>query len=534
MQDVPQTQPLPGMAANNAGGFCFVVDDMTRLRRFLALGVEGGTYYTGEREMALDNAQALSRLLDAGRGAEVVAEVVEWSTNGRAAKQSPMLFALAACARLGDAPTKAAAYAALPRVCRIPTHLFSFVGYCKDLSTGNGWGRAHRRAITAWYLGRNPQQLAQLVTKYKSREGYSHQDILRLTHIKATSEAQAVLLRYVAKGWEAVRELTDEQRADEQLAGVHAFLAAVEEAKTAEEDRLLELIRAHGLVREHIPTTQLSSKPVWQSLLAEMPMTAMLRNLAKMTSIGLLEPLGDHTATVCDRLRNAGALRGARVHPFNILVALRTYASGHGHKGSLAWTPVPEITAALDDAFNLAFQAVVPTGKRHLLALDVSGSMSCGKVNGSGVISPREAAAALSMVTMRTEPRTHTIAFQDQIVPLAIDASMSLETVINATQSLPFGSTDCSAPMLYALEHGIKADVFVVYTDNETYHGSMHPSKALLRYREQTGIDARLIVIAFTATAFTIADPADRGMLDMCGFDAAGPEIIRSFVAGEL
>jgi len=37
-----------------------------------------------------------------------------------------------------------------------------------------------------------------------------------------------------------------------------------------------------------------------------------------------------------------------------------------------------------------------------------------------------------------------------------------------------------------------------------------------------------------TASGFTIADPNDRGMLDMTGFDTATPEILRAFSAGEL
>jgi 60 kDa SS-A/Ro ribonucleoprotein len=35
------------------------------------------------------------------------------------------------------------------------------------------------------------------------------------------------------------------------------------------------------------------------------------------------------------------------------------------------------------------------------------------------------------------------------------------------------------------------------------------------------GLDARLVVVAMTATRETIADSADAGMLDVSGFDAA-------------
>ena len=90
-------------AVNNAGGTgTFAVDDLTRLRRFLILGCEGGTYYTGEKEMTIDNAGVISQLITYGRGTEVVAEVVAISTTGRSAKQSQGLFALAMAARLGD------------------------------------------------------------------------------------------------------------------------------------------------------------------------------------------------------------------------------------------------------------------------------------------------------------------------------------------------------------------------------------------------------------------------------------------------
>ncbi len=64
--------------------------------------------------------------------------------------------------------------------------------------------------------------------------------------------------------------------------------------------------------------------------------------------------------------------------------------------------------------------------------------------------------------------------------------------------------------------------------------GHIHPSQALRQYREATGIDAKLIVCAMSASEFTIADPEDAGMLDMAGFDSAAPQVIRAFAAGEL
>lgn len=99
---------------------------------------------------------------------------------------------------------------------------------------------------------------------------------------------------------------------------------------------------------------------------------------------------------------------------------------------------------------------------------------------------------------------------------------------------IPMGNTDCAQPMIYAKQKKLKVDVFIVYTDNETWAGKIHPSKALQQYRRAMEIDARLIVCAMSATSFTIADPSDAGMLDIAGFDSAAPEIIRTFAMGEI
>jgi 60 kDa SS-A/Ro ribonucleoprotein len=83
--------------------------------------------------------------------------------------------------------------------------------------------------------------------------------------------------------------------------------------------------------------------------------------------------------------------------------------------------------------------------------------------------------------------------------------------------------------MLYAMEQGIEVDTFVVYTDNETWYGRIHPVQALEQYRQKTGIPAKLVVVGMVANEFTIADPLDGGMLDVVGMDTATPNLITDF-----
>ena len=175
---IPQSAPLPGQVANSAQGFAWAVDDWARLRRFLILGSQGGSYYAREWKLTRENADAVERCL-AADGARTVATIVEISDRGRAPKNDPAVFALAMAAGAADEATRRAALAALPRVCRTSTHLFQFVTFVEGF---RGWGRGLRRAVGSWYAARSVESLAYQAVKYREREGVTHRDVLRLAH----------------------------------------------------------------------------------------------------------------------------------------------------------------------------------------------------------------------------------------------------------------------------------------------------------------------------------------------------------------
>jgi 60 kDa SS-A/Ro ribonucleoprotein len=290
------------------------------------------------------------------------------------------------------------------------------------------------------------------------------------------------------------------------------------------------LVEGYGLPWEAIPTQWLAQADMWRTLLPHLPLTALLRNLARLTANGVLMPLGAETEQVAARLTDAEHLRRARVHPVAVLAALMTYQQGKGVRGSLTWDPVTQIVDALDKAFYLAFQNVEPTGKRLVLALDVSGSMSMGMVAGVPGLTPRVASAAMALVTAATEQNVTIIGFSHQMVRLNISARQRLDDAVKAVSNLPFGATDVAQPMLWALANGVQADAFVVYTDSETWYGNIHPAQALQEYRRQTGIPAKLVVVGMVANRFSVADPYDAGMLDVVGFDTAVPSLIADFI----
>jgi len=515
----PQSQPMPGTSQipNSAGGYTWSVDDWVRLDRFLILGSEGGTYYISEKKLSIDNAEALVRCLVAD-GPRVIARIVEISEAGRAPKNDPAIFALALAAKLGDEATRKAAYAALPKACRIGTHLMHFAEYAQAFG---GWGRGMRKAVASWFNARPADELALQLVKYQARDGWSTRDLLRLAHPRAASPSHDRLFAWVTKG-----ALPEGAAADPALS---LLIAKDAIARLTSAREAANVIRTHRLPREAVPTELLTHAEVWEALLADMPMTAMIRNLATMTRVGLLAPGASATKTVVARLGDNTRLAKARIHPVAVLAALLTYKSGRGAKGSSTWSPIAQIVDALDAAFYATFKSVEPSGKRMLLALDVSGSMGCGTIAGIPGLTPRVGSAAMSLVTAATEKEHTLLGFSNELVPLAISPRQRLDDVCATIDRVPMGGTDCSLPMLWATKHKIDVDTFVVYTDSETWAGSVHPTQALRAYRQARGIPAKLVVVGMLSNGFTIADPNDAGMLDVVGFDTATPPVISDF-----
>ena len=536
----PQSDPIPdsGQVPNNAGGFTWAIDKWSQLDRFLILGSEGGTYYLSERKQTLLNAQSAAACI-AENGLRVVTRVVEVSDGGRAISNDPALYVLAMAAGLGDQATKQAALAALPQVARTGTHLLHFAEFVQSF---RGWGRGLRSAIGKWYTEKPADRLARQVLKYGQRDGWSHADLLRLAHPTSDSLEHKAVFRYALVGW---NDEVIERKGKERVVKPGAKSIGLEspvtklletvDSLTAQTPKhvVINAITDYKLTHEMIPTEFKTDPDVWSALLPHMPMMATVRNLGNMTKVGLLKPLSAANRTVIDRVQNQEQLVKSRIHPLSILVGLKTYAQGHGVRGSSSWTPVPQICDALDTAFYLAFKAVEPTGKRILYALDVSGSM--GMHMGDKPITCAEATAALSLVLANVETNWHVVGFADQVRDLGIRASDSLVDACRKTLALNFGSTDAASAMRWAKENQIDVDAFVVMTDNETWAGSQHPSQALKQYRRERNIpDAKLAVVGMVANECSIADPKDPGMLDVVGFDTALPDILSQFIGYEL
>ncbi|XP_053403546.1 RNA-binding protein RO60-like isoform X1 [Mercenaria mercenaria] len=558
--------PHPKQVKTDDGSYVWIVEDMDLLMRFVFLGSDTA-YNASNKHPQRKYAECIDRLIADGRGEDVVRLISKISHCGWAPRQNYLIFALAVCARSNDIETKKLAYDELYKICRTPTHFFLFVHYCKEESgSWKGWGRAHKRAVLKWYeeKSRNPEGLARLLTKYKARkvatngdgkaERWSHRDIFRLAHPSPSDDLMKLVMHFVLNGFRKAKELASTKLGSTER--VTKFLTYTEGTTKAKQctdpNDMVDLIKRYRLEREHIPTQMLNSKSVCEALIQNMRPEAKIRNIGMLSAKGFCGENSDIEKEIVETLTNAKNLHDARVHPLKVLSALLTYEKGKSTKGELVWTVNKNIVKALNEAYYLSFDVLLPTKKRFLLAVNVSDKMK-DPCEGCPAVKCHQAAAAMMMMTVRTETKCKIFGFSETLSRIRIAKTDSLSEIEEKMDLLQGGKADSALPMMWAKENKKKIDVFIVYTDNLRTKGQVHPSKALNDYRKEMNIpEAKLVVVAMTPNNHTDADPEetvvtavenhsteepekpDYGAINIVGFDANAAILIAKFIRGEM
>lgn len=538
------THTLPGQAhpvspqqvRNNAGGYTFHPTAQQLLERFLILGTYGGTYYVSEKQFTQDNVDFIRHMVQT-REEDVIETLTRISVEGRAYRNAPVLFTLAMVFAVGK--NKTLARETLPLVARTSTHLFEFAQYVDNLS---GWGRAKRRAVADWYTTKTPQNLAYQLVKYRQRNGWTHRDMLRLSHPTGLDPDLAGFI--LGKPFRTLPPI------------VEGYLRMRDTTTAQDALTILDNRKYQDLPWETIPTAHLTDARIWKTLFRNKQLTgqALLRNVTRLAKLGTFAD-NEFREEYIAALTNRTMIQKTRLHPINYLNAAVAYTEGTLNRRTShffttertqEWDVHEDLADALTEGFHAAFTTIQPAGKRTLIALDVSSSMEQPAL---GIdLSCAQVGAAVAMTVAKTEPDSTIVGFtskniaastgwwvnEPSLVNLGINAATTLPEAMKKIREQTFGGTDCALPMMYAAQNGIPIDTFVVITDCETWAGNLHPHEALRQYRHMTGIPARLAVLGVASNGFTIADPDDAGMLDVVGFDADCPKILTDFSAKKI
>ncbi|XP_030853583.1 60 kDa SS-A/Ro ribonucleoprotein-like [Strongylocentrotus purpuratus] len=513
---------------NNIG----INSDLVTLRRYLSMGQTSGTYYVVNKEPKENPLpECTQTILEEGRGGDIVKELVRFSKAGHVLHEESYMKVLVCVARSKDTSAKKAVYNELGQLCSTASGLFRFVDGVEKGGEGTGWGRMQRKAICNWYCSKDGQELARLVTGCKQRGGWSHRDLIRLAHVKPPAEGSgtAIVLKYIMRGLKNVLESHPSEGADDSTRALTEFLRDVDGLRKEEDlERVAGLVEKHKLSPEHLPTKSLKSKDVWKALVPHLSVQSLLDNIVRLASMGLFKPKSPEVDVICRRLQTPSALSESHVHPFSVLMAQRIYRSKKVEKTKAHWEINKELMKALTEAYHKAFEVSEKTGKRYLLAVDVSSSMALSGVNGTRNIAAREAAATIAMMIAKKEEDSRVMGFTSELKEIPITANMKLEDAVKKMGELSMGQTDFAQPMLWAVKNKIAVDQFIMCTDCETFNGDVSAADALAQYRQAMKIDAKVAIVAMTSNSFSMANADDQSMLDIAGFNGHAAKLLQS------
>lgn len=537
MRPPTQTEQAPGTVKNNAGGYSYEVSRIKQLERFLILGVTGGTYYVGEKDLLKQNLDSIKELVSEDPQAALDL-VIDVATNNRAANSDATIYVLALLVsqkktktvfsktthqdvkieETSDVAKQAMDF--MPKVLRTFTHLSHFVTFIRKGKL-RGFGTGFQRALAdcAFRL-KSTDDIVHSLIKYQQRDGVSQRDLYRLT---------------LPKKFDKV--LDDERKnlfdsilytGEKAVAPMHPRLVAAKKCLQATSSQeALGLMLDHHLPIETVPT-ELRDASIYRTAMDTNGLEWLLRNLGNLSAIGLTEAFSPETEQIVSKLKNTHLLKNSRIHPVTIMKALHQYGQGHGQKSSKVWTPNGKILSALERAFYESFNYVEPSGKNILIAVDTSGSMSGAQASNIPGMCVHEAAAIMAMVAAKVEPNHHIMAFDTAYHEVAIGPDSDLNSVVKAFSKYG-GGTDTSLPFKYALDKKLHVDLFVCLTDSESWAGKRHAMEVFNEYRQKYNRSAKAINVAMCANRLSTLSGTDGGVLEICGFDTNVPTLISNF-----
>lgn len=196
---------------------------------------------TSQSELNPRTEQDVLRIIQSD-GVRAVRQAVETSVANRSSNNNPALFILAHALSFGDDATRQAAAVAVHQVVRTGADILHLAAHVDRM---RGWGRSLRNAFAAWYNDMPVDRLAYQVLKYQRHNGWTHRDILRVAHPRASTPQHQTLYHLITQSH-----------------------AAPQAQITKPVNNIVLMIEEHDLPCEVVSIEYLT-KEVWSALLAK-------------------------------------------------------------------------------------------------------------------------------------------------------------------------------------------------------------------------------------------------------------------------
>lgn len=486
---------------NEAGGLAYEFTPKHALAQYAATGTLNRTFYADESEQ-------LEKVLGFCESVEpsFIAKTAVFARERGYMKDMPAL--LCAVLSVKDKDLLAQVF---PRVIDNGKMLRNFVQIMRSGAVGRkSLGTAPKRLVREWFEKRQ----AETIFKQSVGQSPSFGDILKMVHPNPASVEHEALFGYFIG-----REITFDNLPE--IVRVYEQYKAGDAAETPD-----------------VPFQMLTALPLstkeWTEIARNAGWTMTRMNLNTFHRHGVFQD-AEMVKLIANRLRDAKAIKRARVFPYQLLAAYRMTEANR---------EIPrEITEALQDAMEIAIENVPEIAGKVYVFPDVSGSMHSAvtgyRKGSTSAVRCLDIAALVAASILRKNPGAEVIPFSDKLVPCSLNPRDSVMTNANKLAALPSGGTNCSAPLVSLNAKKAAGDVLIYVSDNESWvdtkRGWNNGTETMKQWNEfrSRNKDAKLICIDIQPYAHTQAKERP-DILNIGGFSDHVFEIVSEFSRNTL
>jgi 60 kDa SS-A/Ro ribonucleoprotein len=486
---------------NEAGGKAYKLSPKHALAQFAATGCFSNTFYAEAGEQ-LEQVLALAKDLDA----EFVAKTAVYAREKGFMKDMPAL--LAAVLSTKD---KAIFEKIFPRVIDNGKMLRNFVQIMRSGAVGRkSLGSLPKRLVREWFESRK----AEAIFKQSVGQSSSFADILKMVHPKPKDAEKEALY-----GWFIGRE-TKAENLPEIVKHFEKFKAG-------------DALEVPNIPFQMLTALPLSTKD-WIAIARNAPWQMTRMNLNTFQRQGVFS-MPEMVELIANRLRDAAAIKRAKVFPYQLLAAYKTAEANR---------EMPrQITEALQDAMEIATENVPEIKGKVFVFPDVSGSMSSAvtgyRKGATSAVRCIDVAALTASAILRKNPSAEVLPFENGVVAVRLNPRDSVMTNAQKLANIGGGGTNCSAPLAELNRKLATGDVIIYVSDNESWIDSNRSWNSGTETMKQWNAfqsrnkDAKLVCIDIQPNAHTQA-PTRADILNICGFSDQVFNLIAEFAEGNL
>jgi 60 kDa SS-A/Ro ribonucleoprotein len=483
-------------AVNSEAAPAYAFPPKHALAQYAATGCLNTTYYASAEEQ-LDAVIKLAGAVEP----EFIAKTAVYARERGAMKDLPAL--LTATLSVLDGKLLARVF---PRVIDSAKMLRNFVQIMRSGAVARkSLGSLPKKLILRWLEARSDEQL------FHDSVGNdpSLADVVKMVHPTPATPARSALFGYL------IGRPHDAAALPEAVARYEAYKRG--ETKEVPEVPFQMLTSLDLGTAEWV---EIARKASWQ-------MTRMNLNTFARHGVFRKEAM---VRMVAERLRDPEKIERARAFPYQLLVAYRMADEGVPH----------EIREALQDAMELAIRNVPVLPGKVTVCPDVSGSMASPvtgvRKGATTAVRCVDVAALVAAAVVRRNPTAEVLPFEQDVVPLRINARDSVMSNAAKLAAVGGGGTSCSAPLAKLNRDGARGSMVILVSDNESWVDAGGRGTALLRewnrFRDRNP-GARLVCLDLQPNRTTqAAERAD--ILNVGGFSDAVFEVIGDFAEGRL